>query len=1005
MSSFNNLSIKVKLIFIFIIFKIVPLIILAAIGLFGFLEVKELLQKNSTEIIKKSRNSIVKTTNLTIKDSITALDKKSQKEMEYKTYKLANRVAEFLKQRDEDILFLSKEPINKKLLQKFYNIKKRKVHIPAKYYFDNKQDKWLPKKSIKSTQNNEAAILSDNSLKFHKAKPVHVDKKTIPIYKEITFFDTTGKEIYKISSIDNTLKDISAKENTYCKAEEYFKKSLNLKKGEIYVSKVIGEYIPSPIIGAFTKKKALKANIKFEPEKYAYAGVENPVGKKFEGIVRFVTPVYKDKKLQGYLTLALDHHHLMDFTDFVNPLDITPLAISDASSGNYAFMWNSDFQAISHPRDYFIVGYDSKTGKIIPGWIDLDLTKKFKKSGERDLNLFLKKQPQFFNQSLNKKPNTEQIKKGQIGLDCRYLNFAPQCQGWKQLTDDGGYGSFIIFWSNIWKLTTAATIPYYTGQYKNSKRGFGFITIGANTKEFHKAATQTKKSVTQILEKEKKYIENSITQITNNVFSSIKNQINKITIVTIFLIILIVYIAIIISNNISSRIQKIIIGTQKIKDKNFDYQLDVEETDEIGKLKISFNDMAKSIKELTQDLEEKLYSDDLTKLKNRRAFWKDIKKYKNPILFLLDIDLFKNINDYFGTEAGNFVLIKFGNILKEFAHRNSAEVYRIGSDEYLLLADKNKLETEEENLIKKFKKIIENKHFINKKLNINTTVNFTCGISDGEGNLLEKADLALNEAVRRKASFMKYSRKNPQMNRHKENVHWKEKIILAIQNDMIVPYFQKIIDTKNPNNIKYEALIRLIDDKKVISPYFFLEVAKDTRLYPKLTEIMIEKTFKIFDKNDASFSINLSIDDILNMQTVEFIHKNLKKYNVKNKLIFELLESEEIENFDDIMPFISDMKKMGIRFAIDDFGSGYSNFSYLLQIKPDFIKIDGSLIKNLTPTSNEYHIVNAIVKFAKSLEIKTVAEYVSSQAIVDILKDFDIDYMQGFLYSKPSPKL
>jgi EAL domain-containing protein (putative c-di-GMP-specific phosphodiesterase class I) len=105
------------------------------------------------------------------------------------------------------------------------------------------------------------------------------------------------------------------------------------------------------------------------------------------------------------------------------------------------------------------------------------------------------------------------------------------------------------------------------------------------------------------------------------------------------------------------------------------------------------------------------------------------------------------------------------------------------------------------------------------------------------------------------------------------------------------------------------------------------------------------------------------------------------------------------------MPFIKEMKKLGVKFAIDDFGSGYSNFSYLLQIKPDFIKIDGSLIKNLTPTSNEFHIVDAIVKFAKSLDIKIVAEHVSSQDIVAVLDDFDIDYMQGFHFSEPSPKL
>ena len=91
--------------------------------------------------------------------------------------------------------------------------------------------------------------------------------------------------------------------------------------------------------------------------------------------------------------------------------------------------------------------------------------------------------------------NMKQLKElGNVGLDCRYLNFAPQCEGWMQVTQNGGYGSFVINWSGVWKLTTAAAIPYYTGQYANSKRGFGFVTIGASVDDFHAAANETKKN-------------------------------------------------------------------------------------------------------------------------------------------------------------------------------------------------------------------------------------------------------------------------------------------------------------------------------------------------------------------------------------------------------------------------------------------------------------------------------------------------------------------------------
>ena len=524
MKKLTNYSIKTKLVAIFIIFKVVPLLLLAGIGIYSFVDIENLLTKNSQEIVKTSRQSARKTTDLAIKDSIQALDQKSQDLLEKDTVQIANNVASFLKGRDSDLLFLSTANINQSSLENFYNSKMRNIKIPEKYSYDFRTNSWIQRYSKIPFLVTHNAELIDNDTEFHKVKSQFTFHKKIPIYKEITYYNLDGKEIYKVSQINQNLQDISDKNNTYCRAEEYYQQSKKLKKGEIYVSKVVGQYIGSPVIGTFTQAKAKKAGIKFEPEKYAYAGAENPLGKKFEGIVRFVTPVYKNNKKVGYLSLALDHTHIMNFTDYFDPSHVEPLGISDASKGNYAFMWGSDFRCISHPRDYFITGYDINTGKQVPGWIDTQLAIAYKKSNEKDLSHFLQKQPLFLNQSLKKRPNLEQVKIGQVGLDCRYLNFAPQCQGWNQLVRDGGYGSFIIYWSNVWKLTTAAAIPYYTGQYGNSKIGFGFVTIGANVDEFHKAATQTKDKVGFILNNEAKNIEHNIQKITNTVYENIKNQ-------------------------------------------------------------------------------------------------------------------------------------------------------------------------------------------------------------------------------------------------------------------------------------------------------------------------------------------------------------------------------------------------------------------------------------------------------------------------------------------------
>ncbi len=874
--------------------------------------------------------------------------------------------------------------------------------MPSKYYYDKNSDTWKP--VIKTTREHmsQNADLKDNSKDFHKDKIIDNKKILKPIYKEISYYNPKGDEIYKVSSLDAKLKNISDKNNTYLKAENYYEKSLKLKRGEIFVSHVIGEYVSSPVIGKFSKKKAKKAGIAFDPKKYGYAGVENPKGKKFSAIIRFVTPVFSGDKLKGYLTLALDHSFVMDFTDYVDPMSVNSLNISDASSGNYAFMWDNNFGCISHPRDYFIMGYDAKTGKRVPGWIDSEMQKKFKKSHIKDLNTFLQTQPHFLNQSLKKRPNMEQLKKGEVGLDCRYLNFAPQCDGWHQLVDDGGYGSFVIFWSGVWKLTTAATIPYYTGDYADSKVGFGFVTMGANVDEFHKSATQTKEKIKTVLDSEKNNIQNSIVKISSTIFKKIKEQINHISIITILLSMLVIYIAIILSNYITNRLKDIIIGTKKIKNQNFNYEIKKTSKDELGILIDSFNEMAKSIYELNKDLNNKLYTDDLTNLKNRRSYKEDVKLSKNPILYLIDIDFFKNINDYYGIEAGNFVLKEFAKSIKKFANIYGLKAYRVGSDEFLLLQDEQFSQEVANKVVKEFTDLILNKKFIDQKENIDIMLSVTFGISYGEGNLLEESDLALNEAKNKKVPYMIFNNTNLHMNRHKEHLLWRQKIQYAVENDLIVPFFQKIVDLKNPQNEKYESLIRMIDEDKIISPFMFLEIAKETKLYPELTKIMIEKTFKICSKRDATFSVNLSMDDISNTQTINFIRKKLDEYDVSDKIIFEILESEEIYDFSIVLSFIQEMKKRGIRFAIDDFGSGYSNFSYLLQIEPDFIKIDGSIIKNLRENSNEYHIVSAVVKFAKALNAKIVAEHVSSKEIVDILQKFDIDYMQGYYFSEPT---
>jgi len=415
----------------------------------------------------------------------------------------------------------------------------------------------------------------------------------------MSFIGLDGREQVKVTTGDLTdpaLKDVSRRDNTFVKAETYWPALKALKPGDIYVSDVIGAYVGSRLIGPYTPERVLKAGIPYAPEQSAYAGTENPVGRHFRGIVRWVTPVVRDGKLIGYVSLALDHDHIRQFTDRIVPTDARYSAIDDAIKGNYAFMWDHKARAISHPRDYFIPGYDPQTGHYVAPWLDADAYAAWQASG-KSIEAFLAGRIEFDHQSLEKKPATAMIKDGTVGLDCRYLNFSPQCHGWVQLTEKGGSGSFLIFFSSLWKLTTAAAIPYYTGQYGASKQGFGFVTIGANVDEFHAAATESATRIGQMIDDKRHLFEQQRERIVDSIGDNLARTASQLTVSTLVMIIIVIAVAIWIARFITRQITDINAGIERIRAGDLGYRLKVASNDEMGQLSGSLNRMADAVQE------------------------------------------------------------------------------------------------------------------------------------------------------------------------------------------------------------------------------------------------------------------------------------------------------------------------------------------------------------------------------------------------------------------------
>ncbi|WP_338025533.1 EAL domain-containing protein [Caminibacter pacificus] len=236
---------------------------------------------------------------------------------------------------------------------------------------------------------------------------------------------------------------------------------------------------------------------------------------------------------------------------------------------------------------------------------------------------------------------------------------------------------------------------------------------------------------------------------------------------------------------------------------------------------------------------------------------------------------------------------------------------------------------------------------------------------------------------------------------YKEYMEWKNIIKQALRDDKIIPYVQPIVDAKTKETKKYEVLLRLEHNGKIYPP-FFLEHAKRAGLYVDLQKVMIKKSFEVFSKIDSNFSINLSVMELSNVSFKKYLLDMIDEYKVSEKLTIELLEDEKLMD-EELLGFLIFLREMvGVEIAIDDFGSGNSNISYLIRKMPvTILKLDGSLIKDMMKNENNKKLIQVIVSMAKIFELKTIAEFVENAEIAECLEKYGVDCLQGYYFSKP----
>ena len=231
----------------------------------------------------------------------------------------------------------------------------------------------------------------------------------------------------------------------------------------------------------------------------------------------------------------------------------------------------------------------------------------------------------------------------------------------------------------------------------------------------------------------------------------------------------------------------------------------------------------------------------------------------------------------------------------------------------------------------------------------------------------------------------------------------------ALSHDGVVPYYQGIYDNKEHRIHHYESLMRLKDETgKIYPPFAFLDVARSYGLlYDALSKEMIRKVFDAFaHSKDQSVSINLGIRDIKNESVTRYIYSFLSTASYPENFVFEILEDEDVDEYETLLQFVNSIHKLGGKISIDDFGSGYSNLQHLLNISADFLKIDGSIVKECCNSKDSANLIRLISSWRRlsSRDTGIIAEYVENEEIQNKLLQFGIDYSQGYLFSKPDPK-
>ena len=440
-----------------------------------------------------------------------------------------------------------------------------------------------------------------------------------------------------------------------------------------------------------------------------------------------------------------------------------------------------------------------------------------------------------------------------------------------------------------------------------------------------------------------------------------------------------------------------------------------------------------SVKRLSDDLESALTArteaeqnlmwladhDPLTNLFNRRRFQEvfdrilalSVRYQRTGALLFLDLDQFKYVNDLSGHQAGDALLLLVASGLRD-AVRHSDILARLGGDEFALVLPEAQAD-EAVYMANKLQHELRQVEFAahGREHKVSCSIGITLFPDHGSdlNDLLANADMAMYQAKEAGSGrWHMYSPDEQAKELLASRAKWRERISQALIDDAFELHFQPIFDIRQHKVTRYETLVRMRDNAgQLVFPDNFIPVAEQSGQIHEIDRWVIRKVIDRVRQNPGlSLSVNLSGRVLDDPSLLAWFHEQLQDSRIDpSDLIVEITETAAVANVQDAIAFMREIKALGCRFALDDFGSGFSSFAYLKQLPVDIVKIDGAFIQNLATSADDQLFVKALTDVAKGLGKVTVAEFVENAETLALLEAFGVDFAQGYHIGRPSPRM